>query len=84
MRQEGAIAVLAITDTGSGFDPAEAERIFERFHRADPAATDSGTGIGLTIARTLVAAQGGTLAATSDGPGRGATFTVRLPVEPSP
>ena len=76
---------LVVRDSGEGFEPAEAERIFERFHRAGhgagrPEAT--GSGIGLTIARALTAAQGGTLTASSDGPGRGATFTLRLPAPP--
>ena len=76
----GNLATLEVADTGAGFDPAEAEDIFRRFHRAgsspDPAL---GGGIGLTIARALVEAQGGTLTARSDGPGRGATFIVTLP-----
>jgi two-component system, OmpR family, sensor histidine kinase BaeS len=75
--RRGDSAVIAVTDTGSGFDPAEADRLFQRFYRAgsDP----SGSGIGLTIARTLIEAHGGALRATSPGPGRGATFAITLP-----
>lgn len=76
----GAVATLAVTDSGSGFAPDEREVIFQRFYRA--AATRSpagGSGIGLTIARSLVEAQGGTLIAMSAGPGTGATFTLALP-----
>lgn len=74
-------AALDVTDTGDGFDPSDAERIFERFYRADPSRTptSAGSGIGLTIARAITAAHGGTLTATSGGPGTGATFRIRLP-----
>jgi signal transduction histidine kinase len=43
---------------------------------------DGGSGLGLTIARAIVADHGGTLVADSDGPGRGATFTIELPTAP--
>jgi signal transduction histidine kinase len=80
---------LAVVDDGEGFGPAEAERLFERFYRGDTArSTGGGSGIGLTIARAVVGAHGGTLTAASAGPGTGAAFTVRLPRadtdEPSP
>lgn len=68
--------VVAVTDTGVGLDPADQERIFERFYRV---AAGDGTGIGLTIARAIVAAHGGSITATSPGPGRGTTVTMRLP-----
>lgn len=72
---------LAVVDDGDGFPPAEAERLFERFYRGDAArtATTAGSGVGLTVARAIVQAHGGTLTAASAGPGAGATFTVRLP-----
>lgn len=71
---------LSVTDTGTGFDPADAEHLFQRFYRADPArTTQTGSGIGLTIARALVEAQHGTLTAHSPGPGAGSTFTIQLP-----
>lgn len=74
-------AVLEVADTGTGFDPADAERLFERFYRADTSRTRSsaGSGIGLTIARAIVQAHGGTLTAASDGPQAGATFRIHLP-----
>ncbi|HET8595109.1 MAG TPA: ATP-binding protein [Intrasporangium sp.] len=68
---------MTVTDTGNGFDPAHAELLFHRFHRESPGAP--GSGLGLTIARALVEAHGGTLTASSAGPGRGATFTITLP-----
>lgn len=70
---------VAVADTGRGIDPAELERIFERFYRVPDASTPGGRGIGLTIARSLVRAHGGTLTVESGGLGHGATFTVRLP-----
>lgn len=71
-------ARLVVADTGSGFPPEQAELLFERFARGTVPST-AGSGIGLTIARALTEAQGGTLIAASDGPGTGARFTVRLP-----
>lgn len=74
-------AALTVTDSGVGFAPEEANRIFQRFYRARPANSgDGGSGIGLTIAASLVAAHHGTLTATSAGPGAGATFTMTLPL----
>ena len=87
LRREGLLAVAEVADTGVGIDGADLERVFERFVRLeDPAAVTGagharGSGIGLTIARALVEAQGGTLDATSAGAGRGATFTMRLPLQ---
>lgn len=74
-------ATLKVIDTGEGFDPSDAERLFERFYRADTSRTrtTAGSGIGLTIARAIVQAHGGTLTATSKGPGTGATLRIHLP-----
>lgn len=73
---------LKVGDTGEGIDPAHLPHVFERFYRADAARARSrgGSGIGLTISRALVEAHGGRLSASSEGLGKGATFTVRLPV----
>jgi two-component system sensor histidine kinase BaeS len=81
VRAEAAGAVLEVVDTGEGFDPADSERIFERFYRADSSRTrtSAGSGIGLTIARAIVEAHGGTLTATSHGGATGATFRIGLP-----
>jgi len=75
------VARIAVSDTGDGFDPAEAERLTQRFYRADAARTrdGAGSGIGLTITQAIVNAHGGTLRAASPGAGRGATFEVTLP-----
>jgi signal transduction histidine kinase len=75
---------IVITDTGSGIATEHLPHIFERFYRADPARdhAHSGSGIGLTIARGIITAHGGTLTANSAGPGHGATFTITLPAAP--
>jgi signal transduction histidine kinase len=77
--ENGAIRI-AVTDKGPGIELAEQERIFEKFYRADPqlAQAPAGTGLGLYISRELVERMGGTLRLISD-PGKGATFTVKLP-----
>ena len=73
---------LVVTDTGEGITPEQLPHIFERFYRGDAARTRDlrGSGIGLTIARGIAAAHGGTLTARSDGPGRGSTFELSLPL----
>ncbi len=73
--------VVTVTDTGRGFDPAHAERIFEALERLDP--ETSGTGLGLALCRRILTAHGGTITATGS-PGEGATFTVTLPAGPGP
>ena len=74
-------AVLTVADHGPGIAHADQERIFERFWRADPARTRSrgGTGLGLAIVASLVHAHDGSVSLESE-PGRGAAFTVRLPL----
>jgi len=75
------IARLVITDTGEGFPPTEADRLFERFYRTDTARSRNtgGSGIGLTITRAIINAHHGTIRAHSSGPGHGAAFTITLP-----
>jgi signal transduction histidine kinase len=70
-----------VTDTGSGIAPEHLPHLFERFYRVDKARSRAlgGHGIGLTIAKALVAAHDGSIRAHSDGPGRGATFSFTLP-----
>ena len=77
----GSTVEITVADDGEGFTNEDRSRLFERFFRADSSRTrdNSGSGIGLTISRALVDAHGGTVAAASEGPGRGATFTIRLP-----
>ncbi|MBG0562225.1 sensor histidine kinase [Actinoplanes aureus] len=77
-------AILTVRDTGVGMTAEEVARAFDRFWRADPARqrATGGSGLGLTIARRIVADQGGTLEAAST-PGLGTTFTVRFPATPA-
>ena len=72
--RSGAIAV-DVRDTGSGMTAEEIERAFERFHKGPES---RGSGLGLTIARGLVAAHGGEIRASSE-PGSGTTMTFTLP-----
>jgi signal transduction histidine kinase len=73
---------IVVSDTGAGIDPVVLPLIFERFRQGDSgtARAHMGLGLGLAIARSLVQAHGGTVTATSAGVGRGATFTIQLPV----
>ena len=66
-----------VADTGTGFDPAEAGRMFDRFHRG-PGTGDRRFGLGLALVREVVTSHGGTIEATGR-PGEGGTFTVCLP-----
>lgn len=72
-------AVVHVRDTGVGIKPDMLDRIFDPFVR-EPGTTAEGLGIGLTLARTLVRRHNGQIVARSDGPGRGSTFTVELPL----
>ena len=71
---------VAVADTGVGIEPQNLPHIFERFWRADPARARMGsTGLGLSIAQSLIEAQGGRIWAES-APGQGSTFRFTLPV----
>ncbi len=74
--------VVTVADNGIGIDPTRLSAIFVAFEQADPdvAARFGGLGLGLAICKALVDAHGGTIAAGSDGHGRGSQFTVRLPL----
>ena len=83
-RRRGEEVEIAVADTGVGIDPADHERIFGEFEQAGTAADRSeGTGLGLALARRLVALHGGRILLRS-APGAGSTFTVVLPVRPPP
>jgi len=75
-------AIVTVADTGVGIPAEMLSRIFDMFTQlqAHRDRTYSGLGIGLTLAKRLVELHGGTIEATSAGPGRGSSFTVRLPV----
>jgi signal transduction histidine kinase/ActR/RegA family two-component response regulator len=85
-RVEGDKAVLSVRDTGIGIAPELLPRIFEVFIQG-PASLDrsqGGLGLGLALVQRLVQMHGGSVEARSDGEGRGAEFTMRLPRMPSP
>jgi signal transduction histidine kinase len=86
IKHEGDEAVLRVQDTGIGITPDLLPRMFELFVQGDPgsARVRSGLGIGLAVVRRLVELHGGTVQASSGGPGTGSTFTVRLPRIPTP
>jgi PAS domain S-box-containing protein len=78
-RTDGDDIVLSVSDSGRGIAPALLPRIFEPFDQLDaPGSVRGGLGLGLAICRGLVEAHGGRIDAASEGPGRGAVFTVRL------
>jgi two-component system phosphate regulon sensor histidine kinase PhoR len=76
----GDAVAFEVRDTGEGILAADIERIFERFYKSDRSRADGGTGLGLSIVKHIVEAHGGTIRASSAGPGRGASFTFTLPV----
>jgi two-component system OmpR family sensor kinase len=79
--QVGDAAELEVKDTGPGMPSEDAQRVFERFYRADPARarTSGGSGLGLSIVWAIVHLHGGTVTASSS-PGHGMAVTVRLPM----
>jgi len=81
LEREGRHAVCRVRDSGVGIDADVLPRIFELFVQGDAASRHGrrGLGIGLAVVRRLVELHGGTINAASDGPGRGSTFTLRLP-----
>ena len=84
LHREHSYVELVVSDTGQGIEPDFLPHVFDRFRQADPSYTrkHGGLGLGLAIVRSLVELHGGTVGASSEGAGLGATFTVRLPVAP--
>ncbi|UZN05237.1 sensor histidine kinase [Cellulomonas sp. S1-8] len=81
VRRHGDLVEVAVVDEGVGIAPADQERVFERFYRVDPARSrdTGGTGLGLSIVKHVASDHGGEVTVWSQ-PGRGSTFTLRLPV----
>jgi heavy metal sensor kinase len=79
--QRGDQVALWVHDTGVGIDPEHLPHIFDRFYRADKARSraEGGAGLGLSISRWIAGAHGGSISVES-APGKGATFTVKLPL----
>lgn len=84
-QQEGTMVAVSVADTGAGFVPSAAEKLFTKFSTlhtqssAHPNAFQS-TGLGLYISKSIIKMHGGTIRAVSPGPDKGATFTFTLPV----
>ncbi|HSH92212.1 MAG TPA: ATP-binding protein [Ramlibacter sp.] len=86
--QEGGTAIVDVSDDGVGIPPDMLERVFSLFTQVGRTLDRSqgGLGIGLYLVRSLVEMHGGTVTASSDGPGHGSRFTVRIPclLQPAP
>ena len=76
--REGREAVLVVRDTGAGIPPGDQPRIFDRLFRGDRSRSERGLGLGLSLVRAIVQAHDGRVTVES-APGRGSTFSVRLP-----
>jgi CheY-like chemotaxis protein len=79
--REGREAVIRVSDSGSGIPAEMLDRIFDMFTQVGTTQdrAQGGLGLGLSIVRQLIALHSGTVQAHSDGPGKGSTFTIRLP-----
>lgn len=86
LRREGSRAVISVADNGVGIEPAELDSVFTMFHQqqSSRALSPEGFGIGLAVVRRIVELHGGTVSVASEGPGRGSTFTVSLPLAGPP
>jgi signal transduction histidine kinase/ActR/RegA family two-component response regulator len=86
LRRAGAHTALRVGDTGQGIEPGFLPHVFDRFRQADMGTTrqHGGLGLGLAIVRHLVELHGGEVSAESAGRGHGSTFTLRLPIRPTP
>jgi len=78
LQQVGARAEIHVIDNGKGISPEFLPYIFDRFRQEDP--RNGGLELGLSIVKHIVELHGGTVAASSAGPGQGAAFTIQLPV----
>jgi signal transduction histidine kinase len=74
-------ATIVVSDSGEGINPELIPHLFERFRQGDGAMAKGGLGLGLSIARHVVEAHGGSVSAVSEGKGKGATFEASLPVD---
>jgi PAS domain S-box-containing protein len=84
LNRAGDLARLVVTDTGDGISPAFLPFVFDRFRQAEGDMTrrQGGLGLGLAIVSHLVKMHGGTVEASSEGEGKGSTFTMNLPLAP--
>lgn len=77
---EAVQVAVQIQDQGAGIRESDLPHIFEQFYTADPSRKGSGTGLGLAIARRIVETHGGSITASNIATGKGATFTICLPL----
>jgi signal transduction histidine kinase len=80
-RIESTQVAVEIRDQGPGISQSDLPHIFEQFYTTDRSRQGSNSGLGLAIARRIVEAHGGTITASSQGEGKGAVFTIRLPFD---
>jgi signal transduction histidine kinase len=79
VKSVGNRAGLTVADSGIGIAPEHREKIFDRFYRVSTDRGDTGSGLGLSIAKSICNAHGGTIGVDS-APGAGSTFTIELPL----
>jgi signal transduction histidine kinase len=79
-RRDGILARIDVTDTGIGIAQHDLPRVWERLYRGDQSRTERGLGLGLSLVRAIVVAHGGAVDVSAE-PGRGSTFTIRLPID---
>lgn len=84
LREPARSMVISVRDSGAGLEQDQLERIWDRFYQADTTVKrrSGGAGLGLTIVRSLVELHGGQVWATSEGEGKGSTFSFTLPIAP--
>jgi signal transduction histidine kinase/ActR/RegA family two-component response regulator len=75
------VTAVSVSDTGSGMEPAEVQRLFERFSRLAKHSHIQGSGLGLYLVKNIVSAHGGSVLVTSQ-PGKGSAFTLEFPANP--
>jgi len=79
LRELDSTASITVADDGTGIPPDDLERVFERFYQADPARSNKGAGLGLSIARWIVEEHHGRISVRNNS-GPGCTFTLSLPL----
>lgn len=81
-KKEGKELIISVSDTGIGIAPEEQERVFEEFYQTSGTMKDKppGTGLGLSVTKSIVEMHGGRIWVESEGPGKGSRFTFTLPI----